>query len=76
MKNMFLSRKEKKKEEAAPQCGGISRALGKVSFEGFDWWLFTLMLIILAIGLIMVCRPAASWPSRSTVTNTTFSSAS
>ena len=54
MKNMFLSRKEKKKEEAAPQGGGISRALGKVSFEGFDWWLFTLMLIILAIGLIMV----------------------
>ena len=37
MKNMFLSRKEKKKEEAAPQGGGISRALGKVSFEGFDW---------------------------------------
>ncbi|WP_308598468.1 putative lipid II flippase FtsW [uncultured Desulfovibrio sp.] len=54
MKNMFLSRKEKKKEAAAPQGGGISRALGKVSFEGFDWWLFTLMLIILAIGLIMV----------------------
>lgn len=54
MKNMFLSRKEKKKEESAPQGGGISRALGKVSFEGFDWWLFTLMLIILAIGLIMV----------------------
>ena len=25
-----------------------------MSFEGFDWWLFTLMLIILAIGLIMV----------------------
>ena len=54
MKNMFLSRKEKKKEAAAPQGGGISRALGRVSFEGFDWWLFTLMLIILAIGLIMV----------------------
>ena len=33
MKNMFLSRKEKKKEEAAPQGGGISRALGKVRFE-------------------------------------------
>ena len=54
MKNMLLSRKEKKKEESASQGGGISRALGKVSFEGFDWWLFTLMLIILAIGLIMV----------------------
>ena len=49
MKNLFSSKSKTPKVNSA-----MARATEDGPFAPFDWWLFTIMLIILAIGLVMV----------------------
>lgn len=44
MSNSYLSEKAKK----------TSAKVGEQTFASFDWWLFTLAMLIMAIGLVMV----------------------
>ena len=48
MKNSFTETKKSKTRSA------FARATEKGPGTPFDWWLFTIMLTILAIGLVMV----------------------
>ena len=49
MKNVFAAKAKNNKAHSA-----MGRATEKGPFAPFDWWLFAIMLIILAIGLVMV----------------------
>ena len=49
MKNVFKSKAKPGKAHSA-----MGRATEKGPFAPFDWWLFTIMLVILSIGLVMV----------------------
>lgn len=50
MKNVFTAKTVKKSGESP-----LARAMnGATNAAPFDWWLFALMLVILAIGLVMV----------------------
>ncbi len=49
MKNVFRAKAKPGKAHSAK-----ARATESGPFAPFDWWLFTIMLIILAIGLVMV----------------------
>ena len=49
MKNIFSG-----KEKAPKVNSAMARATEEGPFAPFDWWLFTIMLIILSIGLVMV----------------------
>ena len=49
MKNLFSGKKSTPKVNSA-----MARATEEGPFAPFDWWLFTIMLVILSIGLVMV----------------------
>ena len=50
MKNVFET-----EDHVTQMNAGDKKSVGEVSsLGGFDWWLFTIMLVILSIGLIMV----------------------
>ena len=49
MKNVFAAKAKANKAHSA-----MGRATEKGPFAPFDWWLFTIMLIILSMGLVMV----------------------
>ena len=49
MKNLFSSKSKTPKVNSA-----MARATEDGPFAPFDWWRFTIMLIILSIGLVMV----------------------
>ena len=48
MKNSFTETKKSKSRSA------FARATDKAPTAPFDWWLFTIVLVILAVGLVMV----------------------
>lgn len=48
MKNSFAEKQTGKSRSA------FARAIDKTPSAPFDWWLFTIMLVILAVGLVMV----------------------